>query len=71
MPRPTDMMPASVDVVTVTLQGKFRPVRAPGLKVFAKRQAVGLYNNSAVSVLRRNCGQRKVLACVGLVSQLD
>lgn len=38
MPGPTDMMPASVDVVTVTLQGEFWPVRAPGLKVFAKRQ---------------------------------
>lgn len=71
MPRPTDMMPASVGVVTVTLQGEFQPVRAPGLKVFAKRQAVGLYNNSAVSVLRRDCGQRKVLARAGLVSQLD
>lgn len=56
MPGPTDMMPGSVDVVTVTLQGEFWPVRAPGLKVFARRQVVGLHNNSAVSVLRRDCG---------------
>lgn len=56
MAGPTDMMPGSDDVVTVTSEGEFRPVRAPELKVFAKRQAVGLYNNSAVSVLKRDCG---------------